>query len=378
MSLFKASTEAFLKPIKMVAGIVETKNTMPILSNVLIRQEGDRIVLVANDANLQVTTHLNVRPEVELPPVTVSAHKLLSVLNALPSGALLDVSKDDSKLTLRCVGTRFALQTLPGEDFPVLPTTSPWVHHFSMPQKMLHELLSMIHYCMATQDIRFYLNGIYMLLETGLVHAVATDGHRLAHMAFAINTTVEPNAEGVASVGAIIHRKTVDQLLRLLDHNSEEPVHVSLSKTQGRFVFGDVEVVAKLTEGQYPNYNSIIPRDYDLRLLVNSADFNESLKRAVVLVSEDKMRSVRLHFGNNQLRVSSSNMEQEEARMELPIAYTGPEFDVGFNASYLLDMLKMTKSEHVVISTKPEGDASVLITLPDNPHFCYVVMPLRI
>ncbi|ETD70009.1 DNA polymerase III subunit beta [Pelistega indica] len=370
MQLFQASTDALLKPLLTVVGIVERKTTMPILSHVLLKKEGDKMAFVANDMLIQITTHANFGVGDDVEAVTVAARKLQDILRALPAAGQVSANVKDQKMTLQCSGSRFSLQTLPGVDFPLLPEIENWHHHFTMTQSALRRLLNMIHYAMAHQDIRYYLNGMLLVLESGLVRAVSTDGHRLAHAAEEVESV---NSE--ASV--IIPRKTVDQMMRLLD-DSDAEVQISIADSQIRFRFGDVELISKLVEGKFPDYKRVIPTDYSIHLQINREEFLQNLQRAAILASDDKLKSIKLHFGENLLSISASNLEQEEAKMDLALDYTGAPIDIGFNVSYLLDVLNMAKTDSVVISLKGESNSSVLISLPNNEHFRYVVMPLRI
>lgn len=370
MQLFQASTDALLKPLLTVVGIVERKSTMPILSHVLLRKEGDKMAFVANDMLIQITTHANFGVGDDVEKVTVAARKLQDILRALPAAGQVNAAVVDDKMTIQCGGSRFSLQTLPGRDFPLLSEVEQWKHSFVMSQKTLRRLFNMIQYAMAHQDIRYYLNGMLMVLETGLVRAVATDGHRLAHAAEVV--------EGLeAADSVIIPRKTVSEMLRLLD-DSEENVEVSIADTQIRFRFGDIELISKLVEGKFPDYKRVIPTDYTLHLSLNREELHNSLQRAAIMVSEDKLRSIKLRFGDKLLRISSSNLEQEEAKIELDLDYNEETIDIGFNVTYLLDVLNMAKTENVIVSLKTENNSSAIISLPDNEYFRYVVMPLRI
>ena len=370
MQLFQASTDALLKPLLTVVGVVERKSTMPILSHVLLRKEGAKMAFVAYDMLIQITTHADFGVGDDVEKVTVAARKLQDILRALPAAGEVSATIADDKMSIQCGGSRFSLQTMPGRDFPVLAEVEQWKHEFSMSQKALRRLLSMISYAMAHQDIRYYLNGMLMVLEPGLVRAVATDGHRLAHAAEAV--------EGLSSEDSlIIPRKAVGEMLRLLD-DSDEPVDIRIADTQICFRFGDIELISKLVEGKFPDYKRVIPTDYSLHLQLGREELYNSLQRAAILVSEDKLRSIKLHFGENLLRISSSNLEQEEAKIEIDLDYDGEPIDIGFNVTYLLDVLNMAKTDSVIVSLKQESNSSAVISLPDNEHFRYVVMPLRI
>lgn len=370
MQLFQASTDALLKPLSTVVGIVERKTTMPILSHVLLKKEGDKMAFVANDMLIQITTHANFGVGADVEAVTVAARKLQDILRALPAAGQVSANVEDRQMTLQCSGSRFSLQTLPGADFPLLPEIEQWNHHFTMTQSALRRLFNMIHYAMAHQDIRYYLNGMLMVVEPGLVRAVSTDGHRLAHAA-----EVVESANSEASV--IIPRKTVDQMLRLLD-DSDAEVQVSIADAQIRFRFGDIELVSKLVEGKFPDYKRVIPTDYGIHLHISREGLLQNLQRAAILVAEDKLRSIKLHFGENLLGITSSNKDEtEKAKMELALDYNGEPVTIGFNATYLLDVLNTVKTEDVVISLKGESSSPVLISLPNQEHFRYVVMPLK-
>jgi DNA polymerase-3 subunit beta len=222
---------------------------------------------------------------------------------------------------------------------------------------------------MAQQDIRYYLNGLLMVLEPGKVRAVSTDGHRLAHASIAV--------EGLeAQMDAIIPRKTVHEMQRLLA-DDESPVQIDLAAGQIRFRFDQIELVSKLVEGKFPDYKRVIPTGYTRHILIPRESLQASLQRAAILTT-DKLKGVRLQLGDNLLRISSSNAEQEEAREELEVDYAQEPLDVAFNVTYLLDVLANVKTENVSWSVQPDVNASVLITVPDDDEFKYVVMPMRI
>jgi DNA polymerase-3 subunit beta len=227
----------------------------------------------------------------------------------------------------------------------------------------------MVHFAMAQQDIRYYLNGMLMVFEPGLLRAVATDGHRLAHSSTPV--------EGVsAKHEVIVPRKTVLEMQRLLD-DSEEPVTIDVAAGQIRFSFGHVELVSKLVEGKFPDFNRVIPTNYTRHFDVSREVLQGSLQRAAILTT-DKFRSVRLQLGQHLLKISSTNAEQEEAQEEIDIDYGHEALDVGFNVSYLLDFLANVKAETIRWSIMPDANASALITLLDDESFKYVVMPMRI
>jgi DNA polymerase-3 subunit beta len=265
--------------------------------------------------------------------------------------------------------SRFALQTMPSAEFPILAQPEKWDVSFSLPQKTLKHLFNSVHFAMAQQDIRYYLNGLLFVFEPGFVRAVATDGHRLAHSGTAV--------EGIENKhDVIVPRKTVLEMQRLLS-DTDDAVSIDVAPGQIRFRFGDVELVSKLVEGKFPDFTRVIPSNYTRHFSVGREILQGALHRAAILTT-DKLKGVRLQLSDNQLKISSSNAEQEEAQEEIDIDYAHEPLDVGFNVSYLLDVLANVKTDEVTWSVQPDVNASALITSPDDDQFKYVVMPMRI
>jgi DNA polymerase-3 subunit beta len=273
---------------------------------------------------------------------------------------------------------------MPGEDFPPVEQPEAWRDNtnpdelentFVLPQKTLKRLFNMVSFAMAKQDIRYYLNGILLVVEPDMVRAVATDGHRLAHLSEAIETPVTEEQQ------LILPAKTVIELQRLLDE-SDEPVYISLHKdskhSQIRFAFGDIVLVSKLIEGRFPDYKRVIPTDYDRHLTINREEFQSNLQRGRILVANDRLHGIKLNFNDNQLKIYSNNQDQEEAINSLTIEYPYEPLEIGFNVNYLLDVLSVIKDEEISVSIKPTAGSSVIINLLSDENFKYVVMPLRI
>jgi DNA polymerase-3 subunit beta len=357
---------------------------MPILANILIKKNGSRVDFTATDLEVEISTSADIGVGDEEALVTVSARKFLEVLRALPSGGIVDINLDDGKLQIVCGRSRFSLQTMPGEDFPPVEQPDSWrestdptdlPNTFVLPQKTLKRLFNMVSFAMAKQDIRYYLNGILLVVEPGKVRAVATDGHRLAHLSEDIETPVSEEEQ------LILPAKTVIELQRLLD-DSDEPVYISLNKdakhSQIRFAFGDIVLVSKLIEGRFPDYKRVIPTDYDRHLTINREEFQSNLQRGRILVANDRLHGIKLNFNDNQLKIYSNNQEQEEATNSLPIEYPYESLEIGFNVNYLLDVLSVIKDEEISVSIKPTAGSSVIINLQSDENFKYVVMPLRI
>lgn len=369
MQLVKASRDALLKPLTIVAGIVERRHTMPILANVLIKKEGERVSFISTDNEVQITTHsdFGVGPDVEA--TSVAARKLVDILRAVSDTNDVAITHNASKMTITAGRSRFALQTLPAAEFPTIATPPTWSATITLPQKTLRHLLNMVHFAMAVQDIRYYLNGMLLVFDGNQISAVTTDGHRLALHSAQVDVNFEPRQE------VIVPRKTVLELLRLLE-DSDEPVNIDVAGNQIRFCFGQVEFISKLVEGKFPDYNRVIPNGYTKQFDVEREGLLRTLQRIAILTS-DKYKGVRLQLADHTLTVSTNNAEQEEAQEELEILYNFDPLDIGFNVSYLLDVLGNLKVDRVTWSMG-DANSSALITIPDDENFKYVVMPMRI
>lgn len=368
MQLVKASRDAVLKPLSIVSGIVERRHTLPILANILLRKEGSRVSFVSTDIEVQITTHADFGVGDASESTTVAARKLLDILRALPDTGDVSLALANKKLSVQSGRSRFALQTLSAEEFPTVAQPSSWNASLSLTQKSFKHLLNMVHFAMAQQDIRYYLNGMLLVLDGKFVRCVATDGHRLAYCALETENDL-PRQD------VIIPRKTVLEMLRLLD-DSDEPIEIDVAANQIRFRFGDVELISKLVEGKFPDYQRVIPSGYDKHFQISRDALQRSLQRAAILTT-DKFKGVRMQMADHILKISTSNAEQEEAQEELEIDYLFEPLDIGFNVSYLLDVLGNLKTETVQWSVG-DSNSSALITLPDDADFKYVVMPMRI
>lgn len=368
MQFVKAARDELLRPLQVVSGIVERRQTLPILANVLVRKDGARLSFTATDLEVQIQTHAAIGAGSEAVATTVSARKLVDILRALPEAdvALTLASK---KLTVQSGKSRFSLQTLAAEEFPTV-AQAEFNADFTLPAATLKHLLAMVHFAMANQDIRYYLNGMLLVVDGETVRAVATDGHRLA-----LCEVSKPGPQAAEKIEAIVPRKTILELWRLLP-DSEEPVRVQMAGNQIKFAFGSIELVSKLVEGKFPDYTKVIPLNNAKTFVLGRELLVAALQRAAILTT-DKFKGVRCVLAPGSLKISSTNAEQEEAQEELEIDYTGDGLDIGFNVTYLIDVLTNLKSEQVRFAL---GDAlgSALVTVPDSDKFKYVVMPMRI
>jgi len=368
MALVKAKRDELLAPLSAVSGIIERRHTLPILSNVLIERAEGALSFLATDIEIQITSRSSLAAGADAKPVTVGARKLVDILRALPEGAEVTLQQQDKRLQVKAGKSRFTLQTLPAEDFPRLSRPSGEVARFALTQKGLRRLLGLVQYAMAQQDIRYYLNGLLVLVENQQLRLVATDGHRLAYAAMGLPASL-PRLE------VIVPRKTVLELGKLLA-DSDDEVKVELSSSQAAFNFGTVELVTKLVDGKFPDYTRVIPTTHKNRLLLDREVLRQSLQRAAIL-SNEKFRGVRWVLTDGSLKIVSSNAEQEEAQEELEVKYGGDALDIGFNVNYLLDVLNNVSASEVECHF---GDAasSALLQFPAEPEFKYVVMPMRI
>ena len=369
MPFIQANRDAILKPLLTVAGIVEKRHTMPILANVLMTKRAEQVSFLASDAEIQISTTAELSQDGDHLATTVSARKLIDILRALPDNIDVSLKVDDKRAALQAGRSRFSLQTMPVEDFPLVSTVQDWPASFRMPQKQLRNLFQMVHFAMAVQDVRYYLNGLLLVTSRDRLKVVATDGHRLAFC----ETTID--AAALAAREVIIPRKSVLELLRLLA-DSDDPVDVDVADNQLRLRFGEVEFITKLVEGKFPDYQRVIPSSHTKRLLISRDALAASLSRASILTS-DKFRGVRITLEPGALRIQASNAEQEEAQEEVETDYQGDRLEIGFNVGYLQDVLSNLKSEQIQAEF---GDAntSALITVPGDSQFKYVVMPMRI
>jgi len=368
MQLVKTTRDAILRPLQIVSGIVERRHTLPILANILIRKNGEQVSFLSTDTEVQIVTSAQVGSGAEEGATTVAARKLLDILRALSDRDDVSLSLANKRLTIQSGKSRFALQTLGAEDFPTLAVTESWGATLNLPQKIIRQLFGLVHFSMAQQDIRYYLNGLLLVLDGPNVIAVGTDGHRLAYAS--VHGEREFTRQEV-----IIPRKTVLELSRLLE-DSDEPVQIDIGASQIRFSFAEVALVSKLVEGKFPDYTRVIPSGHPNSFIINRDTLLRALQRSAILTS-DKFKGVRCAISPGLLKISAHNTEQEEAAEEIEIDYGGESLEIAFNVTYLLDVLNNLKSDHIQVAL---GDArsSVLITIPDSESFKYVVMPMRI
>jgi DNA polymerase III subunit beta len=368
MKILNIEKDVLLKPLQAVSGIVERRHTLPILSNVLIEAEKDHLNLVATDLEIQVSTSAHLEKAVSNYAVTVSARKLQDILRALPEKTVVSLDAQDGKLQVKAGKSRFNLQTLPSQDYPRLAEAGTAATTVTLSQRELRSLLQLVQYGMAQQDIRYYLNGLLLVAEDSKLIMVATDGHRLAYASAQLSGTSERTE-------VIVPRKAVLELSKLLG-DSDEQVEIQLLANQVRFSFSGIELVSKVVDGKFPDFTRVIPSNYKKHFVIDRITLQQALQRAAIL-SNEKFRGVRWVLAGNSLRIVCTNAEQEEAEEELEVQYNGDPLDIGFNIVYLLDVLgNLNVSE--IDCALGDANSSMLITVPGNSEFKYVVMPMRI
>jgi DNA polymerase III subunit beta len=368
MVLVKAKRDEILNPLSAVSGIIERRHTLPILSNVLIDRTASAVSFLATDIEIQITARSSLTASGEARAITVGARKLVDILRALPESAEVTLDQQEKRLLVKAGKSRFTLQTMAAEDFPRLAKPAGDVARFALAQKALRRLLGLVQYAMAQQDIRYYLNGLLMVVEEKQLKLVATDGHRLAFASLKLAADL-PRQE------VIVPRKTVLELSKLLADTDDE-VKIEVSPAQAAFSFGSIELVSKLVDGKFPDYTRVIPTQHKNRLTIEREALRQALQRAAIL-SNEKFRGVRWVLADGSLKIVSSNAEQEEAHEEIEVKYSGDALDIGFNVNYLLDVLNNVSGAEIECAFG-DSSSSALISYASEKDFKYVVMPMRI
>ena len=358
--------DTLLKPLSAVTGIVERRHTLPILSNLLLEAQQDRLVLTATDLEMQISLAIDTAVGGEL-STTISAKKLLDICRSLPENADITMTPQESRIQVKAGKSRFNLQTLPAADYPVMSKGQTQTV-IKLSQRLLKRLFKQVEFAMAQQDIRYYLNGLLFEVSGNRLNVVGTDGHRLSYTSTQLEQEYEKQE-------LILPRKTIIELIKLLD-DSEEEVSIETANGQVNFSFGEIRLISKVIDGKFPDYTRVIPVGHKNSFTIERMDILLSMQRASIL-SNEKYRGIRMVLGNGNLRMISTNSEQEEAEEELEIAYAGDSIDIGFNVTYMIDVLNNVGSEQIVFSFA-DANSSCLVTVPDDNDYKYVVMPMRI
>lgn len=365
---FVVSREALLKPLQLVAGVVERRQTLPVLSNVLIVLNGDQLSLTGTDLEVEIVGRVHLEQPGESGEITVPARKLVDICRSLPDGSKIEFSQDDQRILVKSGRSRFTLSTLPASDFPNVED-SPGNLRFSCAQQEVKRLIERTAFAMAQQDVRYYLNGMLWEVRQDQLRVVATDGHRMAMCTRAIAVATDD------VIQAILPRKGVLELSRLLDDSTAQ-VEVTLSGNHIRVTSPDYTFTSKLVDGKFPEYERVLPRGGNKTIIGSRVELKQAFGRTAIL-SNEKYRGVRLLLSDGLLTIVANNPEQEEAEEQVVVDYNGDSLEVGFNVSYLQDVTNVIQHENIKI-TLSDANSSALLEEPENSDSLYVVMPMRL
>ncbi len=364
---FTIQRETLLKPLQLLASIIERRQTQPLLANVLLRATENGLALIGTDLEVELISELKLEGAVTPGQTTVSARKLMDICRNLAEQATLEITTQDQMLLIKSQRSRFNLATLPAESFPYFEPHSEYLE-LSLAQNTLKDLIEHISFAIAQQDIRYYLNGMLLEFEQGQMRALASDGHRLAM------NTLQAATIDCAKQQALIPRKAISELTRLLENN-DSLVQLRISKSTFQLQTEGYTFSSKLIDSRYPDYQKVIPRQGDKIVVLDRELFRQALTRVAILSSE-KYRGIRLLLQAGLLRLLANNTEQDEAEEELAVAYEGPELEMGFNVNYLLDVMTHIPSESIQMIFS-DAAGSVLIKTINSEHL-YVIMPMRV
>lgn len=370
MQIIHINRDYLLKALLKVIGVVDKRQSIPILSNILIIKKDKELSILATDLEIQITVFTNFGYNDGNVSITVSARKLVDILKALPNENKINLTlTDESRLSITSGKSRFSLQTLSYKDFPIINKIEQFCVILKIPQKNLFELINSTYFAMAHQDVRYYLNGMLLVFESNKIISVATDGHRLTYNC----TDVEYDGD---KREVIIPRKSVIELLKLLNDNDEDII-IHVGSNQIKFRLNDIEIISKLIDGKFPDFNKVIPINYERTFYINRDAFQGSLHR-VAIMTNDKFKGILIKLFNNLMSISSNNVDHEEALEEIDIDYNYESLNIGFNVNYLLDVINHIKADLLFFSIGSDSNTSVLITFPEYENFKYIVMPMRI
>ncbi|WP_455218131.1 DNA polymerase III subunit beta [Kaarinaea lacus] len=366
---FSILREDILKPLQTIVGVVERRQTLPILSNILMVVNDDGLSMTTTDLEVEMVAKTSLQ-KAESGETTVPARKFVDICRALPENATLNVSLDSEKerVTVTSGKSRFTLATLPATDFPGVDEVSAQ-YRLDIPQGDLKRLIEKTHFAMAQQDVRYYLNGLLLEISKGMVRAVATDGHRLALCSY------ECDASPSGTLQLIVPRKGIMELVKLLD-DSDNSVDVQVGTNHIKISLNDFSFTSKLIDGRFPDYERVIPKNSDKSIEADREVVRQAMVRTSIL-SNEKYRGIRLRLRSGALQAQANNPEMEEAEEEVEVNYDGPEMEIGFNVSYLLDALGAV-SENRVIMELGDANSSCVIHPLEDQNCTYVIMPMRL
>ena len=366
---FVIPRDALLKPLNLVAGVVERRHTLPILSNVMLVLEGDQLSLTGTDLEVELVGRVALEtPATVGGEITVPARKLADICKSLPDGSDIEFRVDDDRVILRAGRSRFSLTTLAANDFPNVEQ-SPGSQNFVIKQGDLKRLIDRTSFAMAQQDVRYYLNGMLWEVNAGYIRMVATDGHRLAMCS--LDTPIDTSQ----ILQVILPRKGVIELARLLT-NEDQEVEVVIGSNHIRATTADFTFTSKLVDGKFPDYDRVLPKQTTKAIFGSRDELRQAFARTAIL-SNEKYRGVRLLLSDGQLKIIANNPEQEEAEEVVNVDYAGEDLEIGFNVSYLLDVLGVLSDEKIKLSLS-DANSSALLEESEQGDSRYVVMPMRL
>lgn len=365
---FTTSREGLLRPLQLVTGVVERRQTLPVLANLLVSAREGALSITGTDLEVELISVDHGVDITEEGETTIPARKLADIWRSLPEGAEVSVQVEGDRAIVRSGRSRFTLATLPAADFPKVDGGAGDLE-VVLPQKSLRQLLDQVGFSMAQQDVRYFLNGMLLEVTREYTRSVATDGHRLAMC------TLDTGSEGVDRVQAIVPRKGVLELGRLLD-DGEELVTLHIGANHLRVGLGSFTMTSKLVDGKFPDYEKVVPRRAETSMIGDRNALKQAFNRASIL-SNEKYRGVRLILEPEQLTIQANNPEQEEAEEVVAVDYDGERLEIGFNVSYLQDVLNVLETEQVTLSVA-DANSSALVEGVGNEQALYVVMPMRL
>ncbi len=361
--------ETLEQPLSQIVGVVEKRQTLPILGNVYLDLADNKLTLVGSDLETEITTRID-NVSGSDGKTTVSARKLFDICRSLPAESNLSlVVEDDNKMLVKAGKSRFTLQTLNAVDFPRLEETN-WKQELVLSQKQLSQLLTKTSFSMAQQDVRYFLNGLLIEIRNDQILSVATDGHRLA------KTQLSVSNPSIDLVQSIVPRKAVLEISKFLDAGSDDPVNVKLNASHILIESGNFLFISKLIDGRFPDYEKVIPANLDKHVLIDRANLIDILSRAAIL-SNEKFRGVSLAVSQNMLKVASHNPDQEHATDEMEVEYAGDDIEIGFNVNYLMEALKACDSKTIDLGLL-DPNTSCTFHAADNAETLYLIMPMRL
>lgn len=368
---FSIARDSLIKPLNLVAGVVERRQTLPILSNVMLSLEGKELSLTGTDLEVELIGRVPLEAAGVDGEITVPARKLVDICKSLPEGSTINFSVESGKATVKAGRSRFTLSTLPASDFPSVEAGAG-TQTLSLSQSLMKALIDSTAFAMAQQDVRYYLNGLYLEVLSGRLRVVATDGHRLA-------LATGPDKVDAGDAGVIIPRKGVLELSRLLE--GEEPLSLSIGGNHIRAANEQFTFTSKLVDGKFPDYERVIPKNPDKALIGDRSELRQAFTRTAIL-SNEKYRGVRLKLSENTLEITANNPEQEQAEEVVGVDYNGGSLEIGFNVSYLLDVLAVLSQPKVRLSLSDEASSALLEHAEPGAdqaaETLYVVMPMRL